>query len=125
MNKEEIKLKLKESISLFEKKSKKSHSNKSEDSDNKNDGDKPRHGEKKSSKHEKEYAGVQRYFDELGSASMVDIMVMTGIEDDKTGTNRSLFRKKVKQIKNKDNGSIYQFSDEELDKVRAAIDSKK
>jgi len=73
----------------------------------------------------KDYADVQRAFKRLGGPSMVDIMVMIGISDDKVGTNRSLFRKKVLQKKNKDTGSYYQFSDEELDKVRAAIDSQK
>jgi len=73
----------------------------------------------------KDYADVQRAFKRLGGPSMVDIMIMIGIPDDKVGTNRSLFRKKVLQKKNKDTGSYYQFDDEELDKVRAAIDSQK
>jgi len=73
----------------------------------------------------KDYADVRRAFERLGGPSMVDIMKLMGIEDDEKGTNRSLFRKKVKQIKNKDSGSFYQFDDEELNKVRAALDIKK
>lgn len=70
----------------------------------------------------KDYADVRRAFMKLGGPSMVDVMKMTGLEDDEGGTNRSLFRKKVKQIKNKETGSYYQFDDEELPKVRAALD---
>lgn len=87
------------------------------------DEDKERHNQQKAGK--KDYADVQRAFKRLGGPSMVDIMVMIGTPDDEVGTNRSLFRKKILQKKNKDTGSIYQFDDEELDKVRAAIDSQK
>lgn len=73
----------------------------------------------------KDYSDVKRAFQKLGGPSMVDAMILTGIKDDEKGTNRSLFRKKVKQIKNKDTGSYYQFSDKELNKVRAALDIAK
>ena len=73
----------------------------------------------------KDYTDVRRSFEKLGGPSMVDVMKLTGTPDDKKGVNRSLFRKKVKQIKNKDTGSYYQFSDEELNQVRAALDIKK
>lgn len=74
----------------------------------------------------KDYADVQRAFKKLGGPSMVDIMILAlGIPDDEKGVNRSLFRKKVKQVKNKDTGSIYQFDDEELTKVRTALGIKK
>ncbi len=73
----------------------------------------------------KDYSDVRTAFEKLGGPSMVDIMILTGISDDEKGVNRSLFRKKVKQIKNKDTGSFYQFDDEELNQVRAALDIKK
>jgi hypothetical protein len=73
----------------------------------------------------KDYSDVRRAFEKLGGPSMVDVMKLTGIPDDEKGVNRSLFRKKVKQIKNKDTGSFYQFDDEELNRVRAALDIKK
>jgi hypothetical protein len=72
----------------------------------------------------KDYTDVRRAFEKLGGPSMVDVMILTGIPDDEKGVNRSLFRKKVKQIKNKDTGSYYQFDDEELNQVRAALDIK-
>lgn len=72
----------------------------------------------------REYADIKRSFEKLGGPSMVDIMKLTGVEDDEKGVNRSLFRKKVKQIKNADTGSYYQFDEDELAKVRAAIDIK-
>lgn len=72
----------------------------------------------------REYADVRRAFEKLGGPSMVDIMKLIGIEDDEKAVNRSLFRKKVKQIKNPDTGSYYQFDEDELAKVRAAIDIK-
>lgn len=73
----------------------------------------------------KDYSDVRRSFEKLGGPSMVDVMKLTGTPDDEKGVNRSLFRKKVKQIKNKDTGSYYQFDDEELNQVRAALDIKK
>ena len=73
----------------------------------------------------KDYSDVRGEFEKLGGPSMVDVMKLTGIKDDDKGINRSLFRKKVKQIKNKDTGSYYQFDDKELSKVRAALDIKK
>lgn len=73
----------------------------------------------------KDYSDVRRAFEKLGGPSMVDVMILTGVPDDEKGVNRSLFRKKVKQIKNKDTGSFYQFDDEELNQVRAALDIKK
>lgn len=73
----------------------------------------------------KDYSDVRRVFEKIGGPSMVDVMKLTGIPDDEKGVNRSLFRKKVKQIKNKDTGSFYQFGDEELNQVRAALDIQK
>lgn len=73
----------------------------------------------------KDYTDVRRAFEKLGGPSMVDVMILTGIPDDEKGVNRSLFRKKVKQIKNKDTGSFYQFDGEELNQVRAALNIKK
>jgi hypothetical protein len=73
----------------------------------------------------KDYTDVRRAFEKIGGPSMVDVMKLTGTPDDEKGVNRSLFRKKVKQIKNKDTGSYYQFSDEELNQVRAALDIQK
>lgn len=92
---------------------------KSHDDDTKRDNDNSRN---QGEGGRKDYADVRRAFEKLGGPSMVDVMKLTGIPDDEKGTNRSLFRKKVKQIKNNDTGSYYQFSDEELNRVRAALD---
>lgn len=81
--------------------------------------------DKKNTGGKKDYSDVRRAFEKIGGPSMVDVMILTGIPDDEKGVNRSLFRKKVKQIKNKDTGSYYQFDDEELNKVRAALDITK
>ena len=130
MDKKDIKIKLQEAIAAFillnearRKRKGKRSSKLRQGNREKSDDEKKAHAEHE--KHKKDYADVQRAFKRLGGPSMVDIMVMIGISDDKTGTNRSLFRKKVLQKKNKDTGSYYQFDDEELDKVRAAIDSQK
>jgi hypothetical protein len=86
----------------------------------------PKNIEKNVDGTKKDYADVQRAFKKLGGPSMVDIMILAlGLPDDDKGVNRSLFRKKVKQVKNKETGSIYQFDDEELTKVRTAIGIKK
>ena len=116
MNKGDIRIKLKEaldelfSISETEK----------EDSE-----DKEAATKKTNDGGKKDYSDVRRAFEKLGGPSMVDVMILTGTKDDEKGVNRSLFRKKVKQIKNKDTGSIYQFDDEELNQVRAALAIKK
>jgi len=73
----------------------------------------------------KDYADVRRAIEKLGGPSMVDVMQIMGIPNDEKAVNRSLFRKKVKQIKNKETGSIYQFDDNELPRVRAALDIQK
>jgi len=135
MEKAQIKAKLKESLdelfSMEETKKNKTHKSKkytqhkhrdrksSHDDDIKHKNDNSRN---QGEGGKKDYADVRRAFEKLGGPSMVDVMKLMGIPDDEKGTNRSLFRKKVKQIKNKDTGSYYQFSDEELNRVRAALD---
>ena len=117
MNKNDIRIRLKEELEeLFIL----SESEKDEEKEDKEDKDK-----KNPDKGKKDYSDVRRAFEKLGGPSMVDVMKLTGIPDDEKGVNRSLFRKKVKQIKNKDTGSIYQFDNEELNGVRAALDIKK
>lgn len=133
MEKSQIKIKLKESLDeLFsmeegnkEKRSKKYLQHKKRDKRKSDDDDIKRDNDNSRNQGEggkKDYADVRRAFEKLGGPSMVDVMKLMGIPDDEKGTNRSLFRKKVKQIKNKDTGSYYQFSDEELNRVRAALD---
>jgi hypothetical protein len=117
MNKNDIRIRLKEELEeLFIL----SESEKDEEKEDKEDNNK-----KNPDKGKKDYSDVRRAFEKLGGPSMVDVMKLTGIPDDEKGVNRSLFRKKVKQIKNKDTGSIYQFDNEELNGVRAALDIKK
>lgn len=90
---------------------------KGEKKDNKKDEPTPDKGKRA-------YPDVRSAFEKIGGPSMVDIMkIAFNMKDDKKGVNRSLFRKKVKQIKNPDTGAYYQFDDEELAKVRKAIDS--
>ena len=84
----------------------------------------PKTGQKHEKAGKKTYSDVKNAFKKLGSPSMVDVMKITGTPDDEAGTNRSLFRKKVVQAKNKDNGSYYQFDDKELDAVRTALELK-
>lgn len=131
MEKTQIKAKLKESLVEFfsmdetKKKSKKYVEKKKIDKRNAKDNDIRHDNDNSRNQSEggkKDYADVRRAFEKLGGPSMVDVMKLMGISDDDKGTNRSLFRKKVKQIKNKDTGSYYQFSDEELNRVRAALD---
>lgn len=132
MDKNSIKIKLKEAIAMYvvlaeAKRNPKLRTSNKKFKAQQGGEDSEKDGEHKGSEHKtgkKDYADVQRAFRRLGGPSMVDIMVMTGIPDDKTGTNRSYFRKQVLQKKNKDTGSYYQFDDEQLDKVRAAIDSQ-
>lgn len=134
MEKSKIKLLLKESLDKFfsmeesknQKKGSKVHTKhkkqdmrKHKDDDIKHDNDNSRN---QGEGGKKDYSDVRRAFEKLGGPSMVDVMILTGISDDENGTNRSLFRKKVKQIKNNETGSYYQFSDEELNQVRAALD---
>ena len=124
MDKKSIKLKLREELDelfgLSERKGRDPEKSKDDDTEKDNNLNK-----KAGEGGKKDYSDVRRSFEKLGGPSMVDIMKLTGIPDDEKGVNRSLFRKKVKQIKNKDTGSYYQFSDEELNQVRGALDIKK
>lgn len=134
MEKSQIRAMLKESLDEFfsmeeskkqKKRSKKYLQRKKRDKRKRNDDDTKHDNDNSRNQGEggkKDYADVRRAFEKLGGPSMVDVMKLMGIPDDEKGTNRSLFRKKVKQIKNKDTGSYYQFSDEELNRVRAALD---
>ena len=78
--------------------------------------------EKRSTK--KDYNDVQNYFDKDLAFSQVAVMKKAlGWEDDKVGANRSLFGKMLHQDKN-DEGGLYQFDDDQLDRVRTAIKNK-
>lgn len=72
----------------------------------------------------KDYNDVQNYFKKDLSFSQVAVMKKAlGWEDDKVGANRSLFGKMLHQDKN-DEGGLYQFDDDQLDRVRTAIKNK-
>ena len=131
METNQIKLKLREGLEeLFnvnekkkvkhKKHGHKSHNHKSHGEEGKSNDNSKEQGEGG----KKDYSDVRRAFMKIGGPSMVDVMILIGTPDDKKGVNRSLFRKKVKQIKNPDTGSLYQFDDEELDKVRTALEIK-
>lgn len=69
----------------------------------------------------KDYSDIQNSMGRDLSPTQVGLMkTALGIEDDKNGVNRSLFHKKLFQDKNED-GSYYQFNDEELASLRAAL----
>jgi hypothetical protein len=130
MDKLALKIKLREAIDHFfnleETHHEEAKSNGSNDLDRSNHNLKNNYGNRGGDKNgRKDYSDVKREFEKLGGPSMVDVMKLIGIKDDDKGVNRSLFRKKVKQIRNKDTGSYYQFDDEELNRVRAALDIKK
>lgn len=67
-----------------------------------------------------DYQDIRDEFNK-GVIKQVGIMKMMGIPDDEKGTNRSLFRKKLFQEKNED-GSYYQFTEDEVAEIRALID---
>ena len=68
-----------------------------------------------------DYNDVQNYFEKDLAFSQVAVMKKAlGWEDDKVGANRSLFGKMLHQDKN-DEGGLYQFDDDQLDRVRTAI----
>lgn len=72
----------------------------------------------------KDYNDVQNYFKKDLSFSQVDVMKKAlGWEDDESGVNRSLFGKMLHQDRN-DEGGLYQFDDDQLDRVRSAIKNK-
>ena len=67
---------------------------------------------------------VQNYFEKDLAFSQVAVMKKAlGWEDDAVGANRSLFGKMLHQDKN-DEGGLYQFDDDQLDRVRTAIKNK-
>jgi len=124
MGKNKIKNKLREGLEHFIR-----EKSKSPEAIHKSDNSKGNSNKKEPAQNEpqgkKDYADVKRAFEKIGGPSMVDVMKLTGTPDDEKGVNRSLFRKKVKQIKNPDTGSFYQFDDKELASVRAALDIEK
>lgn len=71
-----------------------------------------------------DYNDVQNYFDKDLAFSQVAVMKKAlGWDDDKVGANRSLFGKMLHQDKN-DEGGLYQFDADQLDRVRTAIKNK-
>lgn len=72
----------------------------------------------------KDYADIQHAMDNTGNPTApTQVGVMKdalGWEDDEAGTNRSLFGKMLHQELN-DEGSVYQFDDQQLAKVRASL----
>jgi hypothetical protein len=71
-----------------------------------------------------DYNDVQNYFEKDLAFSQVAVMKKAlGWEDDAVGANRSLFGKMLHQDKN-DEGGLYQFDDDQLDRVRTAIKNK-
>jgi hypothetical protein len=134
MDKSQIKIKLRESIVDILKSNKpveeqqideKHHDATKSNRDNDHDISNLNNQKKGGDTGKKDYSDVKREFEKLGGPSMVDVMKLIGIKDDEKAVNRSLFRKKVKQIKNPDTGSIYQFDEKELSQVRSALDIKK
>ena len=73
---------------------------------------------KKSRKEKKEYAFIKKAFRRKRgkTVTMAGVMQAAGLGDASDATDRSLFRKKVFQEKNED-GSTYQFDDDERDSV--------
>jgi hypothetical protein len=72
----------------------------------------------------KDYNDIQNYFQKDLSFSQVDVMKKAlGWKDDPSGVNRSLFGKMLHQDRN-DEGGLYQFDDDQLDRVRTAIKNK-
>lgn len=72
----------------------------------------------------KDYNDVQNYFEKDLAFSQVAVMKKAlGWEDDEQGVNRSLFGKMLHQDQN-DEGGLYQFDDDQLDRVRTAIKNK-
>jgi hypothetical protein len=112
MNRDDIKYKLRESLSgLFE------------DSDKE---EKEKEDTKKESGIKKDYSDVQLALNkdkDPTASSQVGVMKKMGIPDDENGVNRSLFGKKLHQEKNED-GSLYQFDEKELAKLRGVIDAR-
>ncbi len=71
-----------------------------------------------------DYNDIQNYFKKDLAFSQVAVMKKAlGWEDDETGANRSLFGKMLHQDKN-DEGGLYQFDADQLDRVRTAIKNK-
>jgi hypothetical protein len=125
MEKNIIKIKLRES--LFDrireagKNSEEKSQPKKEKQSNKSDSEK-KDDENRNTK--MDYNDVQNYFEKDLAFSQVAVMKKAlGWEDDKVGANRSLFGKMLHQDKN-DEGGLYQFDDDQLDRVRTAIKNK-
>ena len=72
----------------------------------------------------KDYEDIKNYFKKDLAFSQVAVMKKAlGWEDDEVGANRSLFGKMLHQDKNSE-GGLYQFDEDQLDRVRTAIKNK-
>jgi len=70
----------------------------------------------------KDYADIRHAVEKPLAPTQVGLMKSAlGWDDDKDGTNRSLFGKMLHQETN-DEGSIYQFNDEQIARIRTALD---
>jgi hypothetical protein len=70
-----------------------------------------------------DYNDIQNYFKKDLAFSQVAVMKKALGWEDESGANRSLFGKMLHQDKN-DEGGLYQFDADQLDRVRTAIKNK-
>jgi len=90
-----------------------------EETEQQGGGQKPKERERNT---KKDYADIRHALDKELAPSQVGLMKSAlGWEDDKDGTNRSLFGKMLHQETN-DEGSLYQFNDEQIARIRTALD---
>lgn len=78
--------------------------------------------EKKKDKTDKDYASIQNKLIDSEILTQAGVMQAAGLGDADNATDRSIFSKKLRKVKN-DEGGIYKFNDKELSSVTKVVNN--
>lgn len=76
----------------------------------------------KTDKIDKDYASIQNKLIDSPILTQAGVMQASGIGDADNATDRSLFSKKLRKVKN-DEGGLYKFNDDELSRISKVVNN--
>jgi hypothetical protein len=76
----------------------------------------------KTDKIDKDYASIQNKLIDSPILTQAGVMQASGIGDADNATDRSLFSKKLRKVKN-DEGGLYKFNDDELSSISKVVNN--
>jgi hypothetical protein len=77
---------------------------------------------KKRDKIDKDYASIQNKLIDSDILTQAGVMQAAGLGDAGNATDRSLFSKKLRKVKN-DEGGMYKFNDDELSRISKVVNN--